>query len=122
MAEQLQSSTPGAAVELASDDFASLLQKEFRPTSDERRSRIEQAVQTLAQQALSDANVVSDDVFATIDGLIGALDRKLSEQINQIIHNDEFQKLESAWRGLAYLVNNTSTGTDLKIKVLNASK
>jgi type VI secretion system protein ImpC len=122
MAHELQSASSVTTVELASDDFASLLQREFRPTSPERGVRIEQAVQTLAQQALIDTDVVSDDVFETIDGLIGALDRKLSEQINEIIHNESFQQLESAWRGLAYLVDNTATGTDLKIKVMNVSK
>jgi type VI secretion system protein ImpC len=51
-----------------------------------------------------------------------ALDRKLSEQINLIIHHPDFQRLEAAWRGLHYLVMNTSTGKDLKIRVLNISK
>jgi type VI secretion system protein ImpC len=111
----------GAAVE-TSDDFAALLQKEFKPANDTKKARIEQAVQTLAQQALSDANVVGADVYATLDSMIAALDRKLSEQVNKIIHHEDFQKLESAWRGLNYLVMNTSTGKDLKIRVLNISK
>jgi type VI secretion system protein ImpC len=51
-----------------------------------------------------------------------ALDRKLTEQINQILHHEEFQKLEAAWRGLHYLVMNTSTGKDMKIRVMNMSK
>jgi type VI secretion system protein ImpC len=111
----------GLAVETA-DDFAALLQKEFKPATDTKKSRIEQAVQTLAQQALSDANVIGEDVYATLDAMIAALDRKLSEQTNKIIHHPDFQKLESAWRGLNYLVMNTSTGKDLKIRVMNISK
>lgn len=106
----------------ALDDFSALLQKEFKPNDDARKGRIEEAVQTLAQQALADAAVIGDDVFSTVDAMRAALDRKLSEQINQIIHNEEFQKLESAWRGLHYLVMNTSTGKDLKIRVLNIAK
>ena len=106
----------------ALDDFSALLQKEFKPNDDARKGRIEEAVQTLAQQALADAAVIGDDVFSTVDAMRAALDKKLSEQINLIIHNDEFQKLESAWRGLQYLVMNTSTGKDLKIRVLNISK
>ncbi len=107
---------------LALDDFASLLQKEFKPHDTARASNIETAVQTLAQQALSNANVIGDDVFTTVDALRSELDRKLSEQVNAILHHEDFQKLESAWRGLNYLVMNTSTGKDLKIRVLNISK
>src|SRR5436305_14447028 len=95
----------GQAVEI--DDFTALLKKEFKPGDDVRKGRIEIAVQTLAQQALADAAVIGDDVFTTVDAMRSALDRKLSEQINQIIHNETFQKLEAAWRGLHYLVFNT---------------
>jgi len=87
-----------------------------------RASRIETAVRTLAEQALSDANVIGDDVFATLDAMRAALDSKLTEQVNQIIHHPEYQQLESAWRGLNYMVMNTSTGKDLKIRVMNISK
>ncbi|MBV9931866.1 MAG: type VI secretion system contractile sheath large subunit [Alphaproteobacteria bacterium] len=106
----------------ALDEFSALLQKEFKPNDDTRRDRIEEAVQTLAQQALADAAVIGEDVFSTVDAMRAALDRKLSEQINLIIHHPDFQKLEAAWRGLHYLVMNSATGKDLKIRVLNISK
>jgi type VI secretion system protein ImpC len=122
MATELQSESGGAAVEVLENDFAALLQKEFKPNTDAKKSRIEQAVQTLAQQAIGDANVIGDDVFLTIEGMIAALDRKLTEQVNPIIHHPDFQQLESSWRGLNYLVMNTPTGKDLKIRVLNISK
>ena len=54
--------------------------------------------------------------------MISAIDAKLSEQVNAIMHHEDFQQLESAWRGLSYLVNNTETDETLKIKVLNVSK
>ncbi len=108
--------------EIAFDDFSQLLQREFKPADDVRKGRIEQAVQTLAQQALGNAQTMGGDVFATVDAMRSALDRKLTEQINQIIHNDDFQKLESAWRGLHYLVMNTATGKDMKIRVMNMTK
>ncbi|MCA1856365.1 type VI secretion system contractile sheath large subunit [Massilia oculi] len=103
-------------------DFGSLLQKEFKPQSDKARESVENAVRTLAEQALQGSNVVSGDVLATIEGLIAELDRKLSEQINLILHTPEFQKVEAAWRGLHYLVSNTETDEMLKIRVLNISK
>ena len=118
----LQTEGGALGVETSESDFASLLQKEFKPNTDAKKSRIEQAVQTLAQQALADSQVIGDDIYLTIEGMISALDRKMTEQINQIIHHPDFQQLESAWRGLNYLVMNTSTGKDLKIRVLNISK
>jgi type VI secretion system protein ImpC len=54
--------------------------------------------------------------------LIAQIDHKLTEQINHIIHSEEFQKMESAWRGLHHLVNNTETSESLKIRVMNISK
>ena len=120
--EQLQPGAAATETAYAPDDFAALLQKEFKPTDDARASRIESAVQTLAQQALSDSTVVGADVFATLDAIRSAIDKKLTDQVNAIIHHEDFQKLESAWRGLNYMVMNTSTGKDLKIRVLNVAK
>ncbi|WP_338846784.1 type VI secretion system contractile sheath large subunit [Massilia sp. W12] len=111
-----------AGVTLEASDFASLLQKEFKPQSDKAKESVETAVRTLAEQALAGANLISSDVIATIEGLIAQLDKKLTDQINQIIHSDKFQALESAWRGLHYLVNNTETDETLKIRVMNISK
>jgi type VI secretion system protein ImpC len=124
MAEEALQSDGGLpqAEAFAFDDFSSLLQKEFKPADDVRKSRIETAVQTLAQQALQDAAVIGDDVYSTVDAMRSAIDRKLTEQVNLILHNKEFQELESAWRGLNYLVMNTSTGKDMKIRVMNMSK
>lgn len=120
--EHLVQADTATAEAFAPDDFAALLQKEFKPNDQVRASRIETAVRTLAEQALSDANVIGDDVFATLDAMRAALDSKLTEQVNQIIHHPEYQQLESAWRGLNYMVMNTSTGKDLKIRVMNISK
>ena len=111
-----------AAAEVTVDDFSSLLQKEFKPRTDEAKSRVESAVRTLAEQALAGSNLMPGDVIGTIESMISALDRKLTEQVNQIIHHEDFKALESAWRGLHYTVMNSETSTDLKIKVMNVSK
>ena len=74
------------------------------------------------QQVLSRADVVSDDVSQTIKAYIAEIDRKLTEQLNLVMHHADFQQLESAWRGLHYLVNNTETDETLKLRVFNISK
>ena len=103
-------------------EFASLLNKEFKPKSEEAKSAVEQAVLTLAQQALAQTKVIGSDVLVSIEAMIAEIDKKLSEQVNAILHHADFQKLESAWRGLHYLVNNTETDEMLKIRVMNISK
>src|SRR5579872_5846246 len=118
---ETQKAAAGAVVADA-DQFASLLQKEFKPKTDRARAEVERAVQTLAEQALSETAVISDDVVGTIKAIIAEIDKKLTDQVNLILHNEKFQQLESAWRGLHYLVNNTETDEMLKIRVLNVSK
>ena len=104
------------------NEFAALLNKEFKPKSDEQRSAVEGAVRTLAEQALASTVQISSDAYRTIEAIIAEIDRKLSEQIDLILHHPEYQALESAWRGLHYLVNNTETDEMLKIRVMNISK
>ena len=114
---------PGAEVQtLEAGDFSSLLQREFKPKSDQAKEAVENAVKTLAEQALQYTTLISKDVLKSIESMIAAIDHKLTEQINLIIHHPDFQQLESAWRGLHYLVNNTETDEMLKIRVMNISK
>ena len=120
---QIASAQPsGATAEAGLGDFASLLNREFKPKSDKARDAVQAAVQTLAEQALSATSLISTDALRSIEAMIAAIDAKLTEQINPILHHEDFQQLESAWRGLHYLVNNTETDETLKIKVLNISK
>ena len=119
---EVQSSSAISGVSFEGDDLSALLQKEFKPKSDEARSAVEAAVQTLAQQALAQTQLIGNDVVKSIEEMIASIDKKLSDQINQIIHHADFQKLEGAWRGLHYMVNNTETDEQLKIKVMNISK
>jgi type VI secretion system protein ImpC len=123
MVEQAtEAQVDGGATQTSDSDFASLLQKEFKPRTDSAKSAVESAVQTLAQQALANASLISDDVLLSLEAMVAEIDRKLSEQINHIIHHEEYQQLESAWRGLHFLVNNSETDEMLKIRVLNISK
>src|SRR5438552_5142508 len=59
---------------------------------------------------------------AFVDALIAEIDAKLSRQIDEIIHHPTFQKLESAWRGLKFLVDRTDFRENVKVELLNCSK
>jgi len=126
MAETETAAAPAAAgVQTTTAEpsgFLSALRKELRPKDQAAEARIQAAVDTLAQQALQSANLVSTDVVKTIQAIIAQLDQKLTQQVNQILHHPDFQQLEGAWRGLSYLVNNTETDEMLKIKVMSVTK
>ncbi len=121
---ELQSGLPSAAATetVEVNDFASLLNREFKPKSDRAREAVQGAIQTLAEQALASTGLISNDALRSIEAMISAIDAKLTEQVNAIMHHEDFQALEGAWRGLSYLVNNTETDETLKIKVFNVSK
>jgi type VI secretion system protein ImpC len=57
-----------------------------------------------------------------LDGLVASIDSKLSEQIDEILHHKEFQRLESGWRGLRFLVDRTDFRKNVRVELLNASK
>jgi type VI secretion system protein ImpC len=124
MAEQQElQSTPAAAPAVAeADDFAALLKQNFKPRSERAASEVESAVQTLVTQALADSKVIKTEVLDTIEEMIARLDEKLTAQMNEVLHAPEFQQLESAWRGLNYLVFNSETDATLKIHVFNVGK
>ncbi len=103
-------------------EFDSLLDKAFRPKTPQAAKAVEAAVQTLAQQALTNTVTVSDDAYKSIATIIEQIDFKLTEQIKLILSHPEFQKLESSWRGMEHLVYNTETDEKLKIRFMNLSK
>jgi len=110
------------AVAIESSEFDLLLGKEFKPKSDRAKEAIDSAVRTLAEQALAETALISEDAVKTIEAIVAEIDKKLSEQINLIMHHENFQALEGTWRGIHYLVNNTETDETLKIRVVNLSK
>jgi type VI secretion system protein ImpC len=79
-------------------------------------------VKTLVEQALSGTVTFDNNLTRTFDRAIAAIDAKLSAQLNEIMHHPRFTQLEGTWRGLHYLVQNSETGTAMKLRVLNLSK
>ena len=109
MAESQKAKEQASGIATDEGEFSSLLQKQFKPQSPQARTEVESAVRTLAQQALEKSTLIGGDVVESINAMIAAIDKKLSEQVNAIMHHPDFQSLESAWRGLHHLVNNTET-------------
>ena len=91
-----------------------------RDESQEARAR--DLVSEFVRQAMGGELVVSKNTEAMISARIAAIDKLISAQLNEVMHAEEFQKLEASWRGLHHLVFESETGTMLKIRVMNASK
>jgi len=93
-----------------------------KPQSDKEAERAKDYFRQFLDQAVKPGQVVSKDVETNIKYWIAEIDKKLSGQLNEIMHHEDFQRLEATWRGLNYLVSQSETGESLKIRVLNVNK
>lgn len=100
----------------------SLLDELLQEYDDSVQPQLRGQIDTLIAQVLSKQVSVSKDVVAALKDRIAYLDQLLGAQVNAILHDPAFQKLEASWRGLHYLVHQTETGDLLKLKVLNVTK
>ncbi|HEY4358165.1 MAG TPA: type VI secretion system contractile sheath large subunit [Acidobacteriaceae bacterium] len=79
-------------------------------------------VKEFVSQVLEGHMTLSKDAEATITARLAQIDRLISIQLNEVMHHPAFQKLEGTWRGIKYLMDQSETSDNLKIKVLNVSK
>jgi type VI secretion system protein ImpC len=86
------------------------------------RERGKNLVKEFIAQVLEGSMTVSRDAEAMINARIAQIDHLLSIQLNEILHHPSFQKLEGSWRGLKYLIDQSETSDQLKIKILNVNK
>ena len=91
-------------------------------TKNTEPDRAKDLFETLVRAVSSNVNKVDKDVVRTIESLISDIDNVVSKQLAVVMHDEKFQKLEGSWRGLKYLVQNSETGENLKLRVLNCSK
>lgn len=90
--------------------------------SDTEHARAKDIIAELVREVMDGTVVMSANLGATLDARVAELDRLISLQLSEVMHNPEFQKLESTWTGLQYLCKQTSTGANLKIQLFNATK
>ena len=57
-----------------------------------------------------------------VDNMIAEIDKRLSKQVDEVLHHDDFQKLESAWRGLKMVVDRTDFRENIKLELLSVTK
>jgi type VI secretion system protein ImpC len=89
--------------------------------SDEGYSMAKQGLQAFMDELLKPGKEMKVTA-ATVDEMIANLDKKLSAQVDVVIHNKEFQELESSWRSLKFLVDRTDFRENVKLEIMNVSK
>ena len=106
----------------ATTSEVSLLDQAIAATRQTERSRAQELLRTLTEEAMKGTVTFSRNMTRTLNDAVSAIDAVISKQLAAVMHSDEFQKLEGSWRGLQHLVMNSETGAQLKIRVFNISK
>jgi type VI secretion system protein ImpC len=86
------------------------------------KERGKDLVRNFVTEVLKGTVTIAPDTEVMINQRIAQIDELLSAQLNEIIHHPDFQKLEATWRGLKYLLGQSETGEQLKIKIFNVKK
>jgi type VI secretion system protein ImpC len=89
------------------------------PTARERGKNL---IKEFVAQVLEGQMTVGRDADQMITARVAQIDHLISLQLNEVLHHPQLQKLEGTWRGLRYLLDQSETGSHLKIRILNASK
>ena len=89
---------------------------------DEAYSITRQGLEAFVAELLEPSRSQEKVSQGLIDEMIAGLDRKLCRQVDAIMHNEQFQKLESSWRSLKFLIDRTDFRENNRIEILNVSK
>src|SRR5450631_1002966 len=123
MADAKQGAAPQASEQVLEKGLLDQIVEEGRMAKDSgAKERGKDLVKEFVAGVLDGSMTVTRDAETMINARIAQIDHLLSIQLNEILHNPTFQKLEGSWRGLRYLLDQSETNDQLKIKVLNVSK
>jgi type VI secretion system protein ImpC len=117
-----ETASQAAATTTTNEGGLSFLDQVVGATKQTAPDQAQALVKNLVEQALAGTITFDKNLTRTIDKAIAAIDKKMSAQLNAVMHSEKFLKLEGSWRGLHHLVMNSETGTSLKIKVVNMTK
>jgi len=118
-----QQSGPKPTEQAAGMPLIDQIMEDTRIKSDEEGYEVAKTgIKTFLKELLSpDRQITKIDKFI-LSELIDEIDQRLSRQMDEILHNKDFQKIESTWRGLDLLVGRTDFRENIKMNLLNVSK
>lgn len=109
-------------LDASTEEASSLLEQAIGATKQTENSRAEELLRTLTEEALNGTVSWNKNLSVTFNDAISKIDRLISDQLSEVMHAPEFQKLEGSWRGLNHLVMNSETNASLKIRMISLSK
>ncbi|MCW5204850.1 type VI secretion system contractile sheath large subunit [Desulfobulbus sp. N2] len=112
----------GESTEETSSLLAEITQATKLKPADEAYAMARKGVEALIAQLIEPGKGVDKVTKAVVDEMIAELDKKIGLQVDAILHHPDLQRLESAWRSMKYLVDNTDFRENVKLEMVNISK
>jgi len=122
MSEEAKKDESGGAAEQSGSLLDELLATSKVRPGNESYDITRQGIQTFISSLLEPGRVTDRVTAGLADEMIADLDKKLCRQVDEILHHPDFQRLESSWRSLKFLVDRTNFRENIKIEVMNANK
>ena len=94
----------------------------IKPKGDDQTQHGKDLIENFVAQLIDPTTKVDKNVVKTINARVAAIDELVSKQLDEVLHHEDFQRLEGSWRGLHKLVMGTETGEMLKLRVMNCNK
>lgn len=121
MSEELQQNQEAAAAEGTSLIDQIMQETRLKP-ADDGYETAKKGVEAFIGDMLTPSRKGEKIEQKVVDNMIAEIDKRISQQVDQVIHNENFQKLESSWRGLKMVVDRTDFRENIKIEMMSASK
>jgi type VI secretion system protein ImpC len=122
MSEAEKAPEAGAATTTAETPLLDQMLMESKLPSDDGRQQAKQGLQSLLGHILKKEKTPQRIDGSIVDEFIAEIDKRISAQLNEIMHHPQFQKLESAWRGLKFMIDRVDFRENIKVEMLNVSK
>jgi type VI secretion system protein ImpC len=122
MADAQEQAKPAAAAAAAGSLLDEIMQQTKLKPSDDGYEVARKGVQAFIAELLGGAAAGQKADKKLVDAMIAEIDHKISGQLDAVLHHSTFQKLESAWRGLKFMVDRTDFRENVKINLLNCAK
>jgi type VI secretion system protein ImpC len=100
----------------------SIVERSRIARTEEEHGRAKSLISELAKEVMAGTVIVSDNMTLALDKRIAEIDALISTQLSKIMHHEQFQKVESTWRGLYYFCKETPSHSLIKIRMLNTTK
>jgi type VI secretion system protein ImpC len=121
MATESKTEQKPEAAESASLLDEILSESKIKP-SDEGYEVARKGVAAFIAEMLAPTKAAEKVDKSAVDAMIAELDRKLSAQVNEVLHHSDVQKLESAWRSLRFVVERVDFRQNIRLEILPVDK